>query len=97
MEKEEFIKKISKPKDKWSNFYYEDCAGFSKLETGVKCLRKKRCKCENCTFYQSRSDYEKVLEKCRKRLASLPYEEQQYIANEYYEGRFVWLNKEVKK
>lgn len=97
MEKEEFVKKISRPKDKWSNSYCEDCAGFSKTEMGLRCIRKKRFNCDECNFYQSKADYAKVVEKCRQRLASLPYEQQQYIANNYYDGKLVWLNKEVKK
>ena len=98
MEKDEFIKKISRPKDKWSNFYFEDCAGFSNLDVGNRCIRKKKCHCENCSFYQSKADYQKVLEKCRKRLASLPLEQQKHIAETYYKGKYEWLNnKEVKK
>ena len=64
----------------------KDCFGFG--ENGCRILVKTDC--DGCSFYKSKADSKKELEKINKRISTLPKETQQYIAGRYYKGTMPW-------
>ena len=70
-----------------------DCAGYD-IEA-KRCHRKSgKVNCYKCHSYETKEAYIEKLAKAKKRLASLPAEQQWAIAHDYYNGRYDWLIKE---
>lgn len=66
-----------------------DC--FAVNENG-KCtaLGVGKCQGESCSFYKTREEQARSLEKANERLRSLPEYQQQAIADKYYDGARKW-------
>ena len=53
------------------------------------------CDCsESCAFYKTKDQAAVDKQKANERLATLPSLQQQQIADAYYQGKKVWLDKE---
>jgi hypothetical protein len=53
--------------------------------TGGKCYGK-------CSFYKSGEEHEKSYAAAFRRIAGLPFHQQRYIAEHYYDGFYPWVS-----
>lgn len=58
-----------------------------------KCAILTHKRCKSCNFYKTVEDRIKDYEESNERLASLPEQTQNYIAEKYFRGRKHWLFK----
>lgn len=63
---------------------------FSYTDNGCVALNEDYCKNGDCAFFKTKEKAKQDLEKANKRLASLPREEQEGIADKYYGGKISW-------
>ena len=69
---------------------YITCFAYD-ADKGCKILKKGSMCGNSCPFHKSSAELEAGRIKSSKRLASLPYECQKYIADTYYSGKWTWL------
>ena len=54
------------------------------FENGSKCVALTEKHCEGCSFRKTKKEVKESREKTRKRISSLPEEQQRYIHEKYY-------------
>jgi len=58
---------------------------------GCKILKEKQCNINTCSFYKTKEEQEKSINKAFKRISSLDTKIQRNIADIYFEGNYPWL------
>lgn len=60
------------------------------FDHGIKCVALTEKCCEDCRFRKTKKEVEESRKKVKKRINSLPEEQQRYIREKYYGKERLW-------